>query len=112
MAALANTSLITLLILGMALGTFTLRLVPIVLLSRFELPLWAREWLRLVPGAVLAASLAQTLLIRDEQLALRWDNPYLLAAVPTFLVAWRTRSVIWTMLTGMACFALLRALLL
>ena len=101
----------TLLILGLAAGTFLLRFLPLAVLSRVELPLWAREWLSLVPGAVLAASLAQALLVRNDRLALSWANPYLLAAVPTFLVAWRTRNVILTMISGMAAYALLSHLL-
>ncbi|MHB1295675.1 MAG: AzlD domain-containing protein [Anaerolineae bacterium] len=103
---------ITLLILALALGTYTLRFLPLTVLSRANLPEWAHDWLSLVPGAVLAASLAQSLLIQDERLALSMDNAFLLAAVPTFLVAWRTRNVILTMLTGMTSYALLDHLIL
>jgi len=97
---------LTLLILGLALGTYLLRLLPLTALSRVTLPAWAQDWLGLVPGAVLAASLAQALLVQGERLALSWRNPYLLAAIPAFLVAWRTRNVVWTMLAGMAAYAL------
>lgn len=102
---------LTLTILGLALITFLLRFLPLAALSRVTLPPWAEDWLRLVPGAVLAASLAQSLLYSDDSLWIAWDNPYLLAAVPTFVVAWRTRSVLRTMLTGMAIYALLTAVL-
>jgi branched-subunit amino acid transport protein len=102
---------ITFLILGLALGTYLLRLLPLTVLSRAALPAWAYDWLSLVPGAVLAASLAQALLVQEEQLALTWTNAYLLAAVPAFIVAWRTRNVVLTMLSGMAAFALLQRLL-
>ena len=101
----------TLTILGLALATFLLRYLPLAALSRTTLPPWAEDWLRLVPGAVLAASLAQALLYPDDALWIAWNNPYLFAAVPTFLVARRTRSVLRTMLTGMACYALLTAVL-
>jgi branched-subunit amino acid transport protein len=101
---------LTLLIVALALGTYLLRLLPLTILSRISLPKRAQEWLRLVPGAVLAASLAQALLVRDERIILAWDNPYVLAALPTFLVAWRTRSVLLTMLAGMAAYALLERL--
>ena len=95
------------LILGLALGTFALKLVPLTLLSRAALPAWLEDWLRLVPGAVLAASLAQALLVHEERLALSWHNTYVLAALPTFLVAWRSRNMILTMLTGIVSYALL-----
>ncbi len=101
---------LTLLILALAAATYLLRLLPMIALSRVELPPWAKDWLGLVPGAVLAASLFQTLFIQDGRYALTWRNVYLLAAVPTFLVAWRTRNMILTMLTGMVSFALLQRL--
>jgi len=106
-----ETMAITLLILGLALGTYLLRLLPLTALSRVTLPEWAKDWLSLVPGAVLAASLAQALLVREEHLALSWRNTYLLAAIPAFLVAWRTRNVVLTMLSGMAAYALLQRVL-
>lgn len=101
---------LTLLILGLAVGTYALRVLPLTILSRTTLPAWLEEWLRLVPGAVLAASLAQSLLVREGGLALTWRNVYLLAAVPTLVVAWRTRNMILTMLTGIGTFALLQNL--
>lgn len=106
-----ETMALTLLILGLALGTFALRFLPLTVLSRVTLPRWAQDWLTLVPGAVLAASLAQALLIHGERLVIHWRNTHLLAALPAFVVAWRTRSVILTMLTGMAAFALLQYLI-
>ncbi len=105
------TTSITALILVIAAGTFLFRLLPLAVLSRLRLPAWAQDWLALVPGAVLAASLAQALLVQSGEIAWTWRNPALLAALPTALVAWRTRNMIWTMLTGMASFALALRLL-
>jgi len=102
---------LTLLILALAGGTYAMRLLPLALLSRVHLPAWVEDWLRLVPGAVLAASLAQAVLYQEERLALTWQNAYLLAAIPTFLVAWRTRNMILTILTGIASYALLQRLI-
>jgi branched-subunit amino acid transport protein len=102
---------ITLLILGLALGTFLIRVLPLTVLSRVEVPQGVREWLRLVPSAVLAASLAQALLIQDGALRITWTNHSLWAAIPAFLVAWRTRNMLATMLSGMAAYALLARLL-
>lgn len=99
---------LTLVILGLAAGTFLLRMVPMAVLARVSFPGWLERWLRLVPGAVLAASLAQALLVRDGSLALSLSNISILAAVPAFIVAWRTRSVVLTMLVGMAAYAVLQ----
>lgn len=106
-----ETMAITWLILALAVGTFTWRFVPFAVLARFELPGWAREWLRLVPGAILAASLVQTLLVQENRVNLSWTNVELLAALPAFLVAWRTKSMLLTMLSGMLGYALLQHLL-
>ncbi|MFP3895413.1 MAG: AzlD domain-containing protein [Anaerolineales bacterium] len=103
-----ETMATTWLILALALGTFAWRFVPFAVLTRIELPDWAREWLRLVPGAILAASLTQTLLVQGNRINLSWANIELLAALPAFLVAWRTRSMILTMLSGMLSYALLQ----
>ncbi len=103
-ATSAGTHTVTWLIVALAAGTLIWRLLPLAALSRTSLPRWAEEWLRLVPGAILAASLAQSLLVQEEQLTLTWRNPYLLAALPAFLVAWRTRNVLLTMACGMAGF--------
>ena len=75
---------------------------------------WEIERIALNRGSLLLryiASLAESLLIRDGELALTWTNLHLLAAVPVLLVAWRTRSVILTMLSGMEAYALLQRLL-
>jgi len=105
-----ETTAITLLILAVALGTMIFRLLPLALLSRVTLPAWLTDWLSLVPAAVLAAMLAQSLFLQGNRLVLSWHNPYLLAAAPTFVVAWRSRSVVLTMLCGIVCFALLQRL--
>lgn len=97
----------TQMILALAVVTFLLRIVPLAVLTRVPFPPWLERWLRLVPGAVLAASLAQSLLVRGGAVSVTLENVSLLAAAPAFLIAWRTRSIILTMLTGMAAYALL-----
>jgi branched-subunit amino acid transport protein len=99
---------LTAMILGLAAVTFLLRIVPLAVLTRVPFPGWLERWLRLVPGAVLAASLAQSLLVREGGIDLSPTNLSLLAAAPALAVAWRTRSVVLTMLTGMAAYAVLQ----
>lgn len=99
---------ILILILACAAVTFLPRVLPLALLSRFNLPKWLLRWLAYVPIAVLAALLAQSVLISDGAIDLSMNNLGLLAVIPTLLVALRTRSLIWTVLTGVASMALLR----
>jgi len=100
---------VTLLILALAAVTFAFRYVPLALLERFRLGDWAYEWLGLVPGAVLAAMLIQSAL--PPGVTQPWKTPELLAVLPTALVAWRTRSMLRTMITGMMAYALLTHLI-
>ncbi len=102
---------VTLTILGMGLATFLPRLLPVWLLSKRSLPPALAAWLRHVPVAVLAAMLFPALLAPDGNLLLRPSNLYLWAAIPTCLVAWRTRSFAAAVIVGVAVVACLRWLL-
>ncbi|GAP15585.1 predicted membrane protein [Longilinea arvoryzae] len=102
---------ILMLILASAAVTFIPRVLPLALLSRFNLPKWLIRWLGYVPIAVLAALLAQSVLLANGSIDLSFHNLALVAVVPTLLVALRTRSLIWTVLTGVASMALLRLFL-
>lgn len=104
-----------LLILGMALVTYIPRAAPLLLLSSRELNPLLMRWLEMVPPAVLAALLAPELLLRKDsageaQLFFGLDNIFLLAAVPTFIAGWLSKSFFATVAVGMGCVALLRYL--
>ena len=95
-------------ILGAALVTVVPRILPLALLSRMDIPDRAARWLGHVPVAVLAALLAQSVLLAGGRLDLSPNNLSLIAIIPTLLVALRTRSLVGTVLTGVASMALLR----
>jgi len=99
-----------LIILGMGLVTYGIRVTPIVLLGRFDLPPLAWRALRYVPPAVLTAIIFPEALMRDGAVALWPLNARLVAALVAAVVAWRTKSVIWTIAVGMAVFWVLQAL--
>lgn len=101
---------VMLIILGSAIVTFIPRVLPLVLLSKLELPEWGMRWLSHVPVAVMAALVGQELLLEDEQLALFHGNLELLAALPTFLVAVYTRSLLGTVVVGIVTMMVLRFL--
>lgn len=63
-------------------------------------PLVARV-LRLVPAAVLSALVAPALVYDDAHLNLSMANEHLVAGCVAGLVAWKTRSVPWTLALGM-----------
>ncbi len=88
-------------ILGMALVTYLPRLLPVWLLSSRSLPPLVTAWLRFVPVAVLSAMLLPSLLLDGKQIDLGAGNLYLIAAIPTLLVAWKTRSMFAAVIVGM-----------
>ncbi len=99
---------VLLVILGAAAVTVLPRVLPLALLSRFNLPPWSIRWLGYVPIAVLAALLAQSVLLVDGRIAFSADNLSLIAVLPALILALRTRSLIWTVVGGVVAMALLR----
>ncbi|WP_137150765.1 AzlD domain-containing protein [Devosia sp. FKR38] len=79
-------------ILGMALVSFAVKALGLLLANRLPRHGFAAAWLRHVPGAVLASLVAP---------ALATGNPAeLIAALATGLVYWRSRSLLLAMALG------------
>ncbi len=93
------------------LVTFATRLSFIALLGRVETPPLLARALRYVAPAVLSAIVFQELLLRGGRLQLGFGNPRLLAGLLAAGVAWRTRSVLFTIAAGMCALWILQALL-
>ncbi len=92
--------------------TFGLRLSFIALYGRLVFPDWVIRALRYVPPAVLSAIVFPELFLTGGELNLSLANFRLIAGVLAALVAWRTRSILWTILAGMAALALLQTIFL
>lgn len=97
--------------LAIGLITYATRLSFILIFGKMEMPRNVSRVLRFVPAAVLSAIIFTELLVRDGDLLLTPANPRLLAGLVAFLVAWRTRNTLLTILLGMAALVLLQALL-
>ena len=93
---------------SMGLVTFAPRYLPMAVLTRLRLPGWLQRWLGFIPAAILAALTAQSLFVRGQALHVRPDQ--LLAAIPTALVAWKTKNLFLTVLVGMVAVVILRKL--
>ena len=101
---------VLLIALGSALVTLIPRVVPLVLLSRVALPAWIRSWLTYVPISILASLLASELFLSGGRSFVLQGNLSLIAILPVIAIAWRTRSIIGSVLAGIAAIALLRAI--
>ncbi|EKP95742.1 AzlD domain-containing protein [Thermaerobacter subterraneus] len=90
----------------MGIVTYLPRCLPLVGLSRVRLPRLVEDALRYVGIAVMAALVA-------PDLAATWGQPpwglgpRLAAAVPAAVVALWTRNMAWTVVVGVAAYALL-----
>jgi branched-subunit amino acid transport protein len=94
-----------LLILGMVVVTFGVRYPVLAVLGRIKMPDPLFRALRFVPPAVLTAIIAPAVLMpEDNQLALTLNNAHLVAGIVAGVVAWRTRSLLATIIVGMAVF--------
>ncbi|HEX2050585.1 MAG TPA: AzlD domain-containing protein [Actinomycetota bacterium] len=102
---------ILLVIAGAGVVTLIPRVAPMLLLQRIRLPEWALRWLGLVPISVLAALLAQEVVVPSGEVVMPPDNLAPIAIVPPLAVAAFTRSLVGTVVTGVVAMALLRGAL-
>ncbi len=101
---------IFLIIIGMMVVTYLPRVLPVWYLSSKSLPPLLTSWLRFIPISVMAAMVLPSLVIQDQQINVGLDNVFLLAAFPTLLVAWRTKSLFGAVFLGMLVVAIMRFL--
>lgn len=90
------------LIAAMGAVTYLPRFLPIAFLSRRKLPDQFVTWLDYVPAAILSALVAPSLFL--AQGAVAYNRPDLLAAIPTFIFAWKTKSLGGTVVVGMGIY--------
>jgi len=92
--------MVWLMILGTSAVTFLLRFSFLGTVRPHTLSPRFLEALRFAP-AVFAAIVVPQVLMRNDAIDFAPDNPRLLAAIAALGVAWFTRSVTWTLVTGM-----------
>ncbi|ACA58907.1 AzlD domain-containing protein [Candidatus Desulforudis audaxviator] len=98
-------------IVAMGAVTYLPRALPLAVLAQMKIPEGFIRWLRFVPVAVLAALLAPELLLHEGAFDLSLRNQFLLAAVPCFLVAVKTKNLFFTVGVGLAAAILLQAVM-
>lgn len=94
--------MIWVIIFGMAIVTFGIRLSFIELFGHQSLHPMVQRALQFVPIAVLTAIIIPDLFVLNGAYALSFANGRLIAASVAALVAWRTKNTILTICVGMA----------
>lgn len=97
------------LIAGMTAVTFLIRYPVLALLGKVPLPDPVLRALRYVPPAVLTAIIVPEVLLPDGQIEIAY-NGYLVAGIVAAFVSWRTKSLLLTIILGMAALWLWYAL--
>jgi len=100
-----------LILAGMVLVTYGVRLSVIVLLRGAELPPGVARALRFVPPAALSAIALPELVAPSGALDLSAGNVRLIAGIAAALVAWTTRRTLLPIAVGMAALWLLQTLI-
>lgn len=98
-------------IIGMALVNFLIRFPSLAILSRTDLPAWAKRWLAYIPVSAMATLVVGGVIRPDGQWLTPLANPYLWASAVTGVVYWRFRSFLGATLVGVASFLAFTALL-
>jgi branched-subunit amino acid transport protein len=99
-----------LLVLGMALVTYTTRYSMIVILGRWQVPRTVTLALTFVPVAAFAALIAPEILLRQGEIAL--VNARFFAGIAAILVAALTRHILLTIAVGMGTLWIVQAFIL
>ena len=91
--------------------TYLTSLSFIFLVERWQPPQALTRALRYVPVAALTGIFIPEILLHESAAEMGFINPRLLAGIIAILVAWRTKSALWTIGFGMGLFWLLTYLM-
>lgn len=90
-----------LIVVLVGLGTYLTRLSFIGILGDREIPKYLERPLRLVAPAAIAAIAIPEVVAPAGDIFVSLDNLRLLAGIIAIVVAWKTRSIGWTIAVGM-----------
>lgn len=91
-------------IIGMSAVTYVPRWLPLFLFSRRSISAWLKDWLDFIPAAILSALILPALLTEGDPRNLQLFKPEFWVAIPTLWVAFKTRSLAGTVISGMGFF--------
>lgn len=94
-------------IIGMGLVTYLPRWFPLVVLSGREIPEIFRRWLGFIPVSILSALVAKAIFIDTSTGSFAVFQKNFFAAIPTLAIAFWTRSLGLTVISGMLAYWIL-----
>jgi len=108
---MSQTALFWLMIVVLALGTWAMRSLPIMLHGRVPHPPWLARLLRHVPVAALTSLVVPAALYVHQGADYSFAPARTVAAVVALMVALKTKNTLATLASGMATLWLLTAVL-
>lgn len=88
-------------IIGMAVVTYIPRLLPMLLLSRKEISPSFNRWMTYIPVSIFAALVASDVFFWEDSFNVNvFENGKLIPTVFVLLVAYKTKSLLWSMVVG------------
>lgn len=97
-----------LIILGCGLVTWLPRVIPFMLVRKFQLPNVVIRFLSYVPLCILTALFVQNLFVVKAGQFPDFNVEYCLATIPTAIVAFLTKNLMCIVVAGMCFMALIR----
>ncbi|PTD94452.1 branched-chain amino acid transporter AzlD [archaeon SCG-AAA382B04] len=97
---------IVVIIIGMGLVTYIPRMMPLVIISKLELPEYIELWFEFIPVSILTILLTLNF-ISYNQSNFNINSNMIIASLPTILVATKTKSLIKTVIVGILAMAIL-----
>lgn len=89
--------------------TILVRVIPFMMISRVNLPDVIIQWLSFIPITLFTALVLDGIIQQHEgSVGYTLNVPFIIALIPTVLLAIYMRSLTWTILGGIAFIALLR----
>lgn len=98
-------------VLIIGIGTFLIRYSFILIMDKITLPEAFHRMLRFIPASVLSALVVPGVLFHKNGVTTFAGWERLIAAVVAVAVAWKTRSILWTIVCGMASLWVLKAVM-
>lgn len=102
-----NPTTFIVMLLGISIFTYIPRVLPIMYLSKKQLPTWLTEWMKFIPAGIFAALIFPDIFTSSGSLAINFANIKLIAAFLVLLVALKTKSLGLSIFTGVTCIYLL-----
>lgn len=101
-------NLILLTFVGCGVVTWLPRILPFVFVKKIQFPKLLNDFLSYIPMCILTALFVQGLLVSQATGWPSLNQENLFASLPTIIVAIFTKSLMWTVIVGIATMAFLR----